>query len=89
MQRCGIEVRSIRPYEGAGLRLTRLQELPVMLQFHPMDFRQCVHETLLRPWQATAKALNGVDRKDSRLLLLSTHENGPGGAARRLRRTSE
>jgi hypothetical protein len=51
-------------------RLAGLQELPVVLQFRPMDLRPCLDETLLGLWQAAAKALKGVDRKNCSVVLV-------------------
>ena len=69
-------------------RLTGLQEVPVLLQFRSMDFRPCLNESLLRLWQAAAKALDGVDSENGGVFLV-VRGSVPDGAARRLRRTFE
>jgi hypothetical protein len=51
-------------------RLAGLQQIPVMLQFRPVDLRPCLDEPLLRLWQASARALNRVHREHSRLVLV-------------------
>src|SRR5882672_1504442 len=51
-------------------RLAGLQEIPVMLQFGPVDLGPCLDESLLRLWQASAQVLNRVHGEDSRMFLV-------------------
>jgi hypothetical protein len=47
-----------------------LQEIPVVLQFHPVDLRPRLDEPLLCLWQASSQALNRVDSEDGRVVLV-------------------
>jgi hypothetical protein len=51
-------------------RLARLQQVPVVLQFCPVDLGPCFDEPLLRFRKAATKTLDGVDGEHSRLLLI-------------------
>jgi len=50
--------------------LAGLQEIPVVLQFCPMDFGPGFDEPLLRLGQAAAQAFNRVHGEDSRKVLV-------------------
>jgi hypothetical protein len=58
-------------------RLTGLQEVPVVLQFCPVDLGPGLYEPLLRLRQASAEALNRVDREDGGLVLVIRVEMRP------------
>lgn len=47
-----------------------MQEIPVVLQFHPVDLRPRLDEPLLCLWQASSQALNRVDSEDGRVVLV-------------------
>ena len=57
-------------------RLTGLQELPVVLQFRPVDLRPRLDQPLLRLRQAPAQALDGVDREHGGLILVDAWKCG-------------
>jgi len=58
-------------------RPARLQEIPVLLQFHAVDFSPRFHETPLCEWEATAQALDRIHREDSSVVLIVRVEMCP------------
>lgn len=58
-------------------RLTGLQEVPVLLQFRPVNLGPGFHEPLLRLRQAAPKALERVYSEDCRVLLIVRVEMRP------------
>src|SRR5262245_23256692 len=51
-------------------RLARLQEVPVLLQFRPMNLCPGLHEASLADWKVATQALQRVDREHSCVLLV-------------------
>lgn len=54
-----------------------MQQRPVVVQFGPMDLHPGCDEAFLRLRQAAAKALDGVDGEDGRVLLVVRMEMRP------------
>jgi hypothetical protein len=51
-------------------RLTRLQEIPIALQFVAVNLRPRLHEPLLGLWQATAQTFDRIQRENRCLVLV-------------------
>lgn len=50
--------------------LAGLQQLPIVLQLRPVNFRPSLDQALLRLRQAAGQAFNRVDGEDRRMLLV-------------------
>jgi hypothetical protein len=50
--------------------LAGLQQLPILLQFGPMNLRPGFNQALLSLRQRTAQAVDRVDREDGGLILI-------------------